>query len=170
MVPPCSDRVSRAPPYSYISRFSTRTRLSLSQVNLSMLFRFFTAHRSARPVSLATTPRVSFDFLSYGYLDVSIHRVRLANLCIQSAIILSYWVPPFGYSRIKAYSQLPVTFRRVSRPSSPLIAKASTRCPSLLDSHYAYVQSYLTHTVRKLLPLTDLHVLLNSLCLTHIRL
>ena len=45
-------------------------------------------HRSARPVSLATTPRVSFDFLSYGYLDVSIHRVRFNNLCIQSLMTL----------------------------------------------------------------------------------
>ena len=145
MVPPCSDKVSRAPPYSYISRFSTRTRLSLSQVNLSRLFRFFTTHRSARPVSLATTPRVSFDFLSCGYLDVSIHRVRYFNLCIQLKLTLACRVAPFGLSRINARSQLPVNFRRVPRPSSPLIAKASTRCPSLLDSHYAYVKSYQPH-------------------------
>ena len=145
MVPPCSDRVSRAPPYSYISIFSTRTRLSLSKVNLSMLFRFFNTHRSAIPVSLATTPRVSFDFLSCGYLDVSVHHVRHFNLCIQSKLMLAHWVAPFGYSRIKACSQLPRTFRRVPRPSSPLIAKASTRCPSLLDSHYAYVRSHRTY-------------------------
>ena len=31
-------------------------------------------------------------------------------------------VPPFGNSWIKAYSQLPMTYRRVSRPSSPLTA------------------------------------------------
>ena len=30
---------------------------------------------SALPVSLATTSRVSFDFLSYSYLDVSVHCV-----------------------------------------------------------------------------------------------
>ena len=41
---------------------------------------------------------------------------------------LAWWVPPFGYPRIKAYSQLPAAFRSVSRPSSPLIAKASTKC------------------------------------------
>ena len=107
-----------------------------------MLFRFFKIHRLARPVSLATTPRVSFDFLSYGYLDVSVHRVRFTDLCIQSAITPKRWVAPFGYPRITARSQLPEAFRRVPRPSSPLIAKASTRCPSLLDSHYAYVWSY----------------------------
>ena len=48
------------------------------------------------------------------------------------------WVPPFGHFRIKAFSQLPETFRSVTRPSSPLTAKASTRCPYytwLLLSH-----------------------------------
>ena len=39
------------------------------------------------------------------------------------------WVSPFGDSRIKAYSQLPATYRSVSRPSSPVHAKASTKCP-----------------------------------------
>ena len=145
MVPPSSDRVSRAPPYSKIKWLSTHTRLSLSTVNLSMLFWFLSSHRLAIPVSLATTTRVSFDFLSCGYLDVSVHHVRLFNLCIQLKITPKRRVAPFGYPRITAYSQLPEAFRRVSRPSSPLIAKASTRCPSLLDSHYAYVESYQSH-------------------------
>lgn len=39
------------------------------------------------------------------------------------------WVSPFGHFRIKGCSRLPGTFRRVPRPSSPLDAKASTRCP-----------------------------------------
>ena len=43
------------------------------------------------------------------------------------------WVAPFGNVRIKACSQLPEPFRSVLRPSSPLSAKASTRCPCLLD-------------------------------------
>ena len=38
------------------------------------------------------------------------------------------WVSPFGNPRIKAYSQLPMAYRSVSRPSSPLCAKASTKC------------------------------------------
>ena len=49
------------------------------------------------------------------------------------------WVAPFGNFRIKACSQLPGTYRNVLRPSSPLSAKASTKCPSLLDP---------THTVQ----------------------
>ena len=36
------------------------------------------------------------------------------------------WVSPFGHCRIKACCQLPDTFRRLPRPSSPLTAKAST--------------------------------------------
>ena len=38
-------------------------------------------------------------------------------------------VAPFGDPRIKACSRLPTAFRSVPRPSSPLGAKASTRCP-----------------------------------------
>ena len=42
-------------------------------------------------------------------------------------------VAPFGNPRINACSQLPEAYRSVLRPSSPLGAKASTRCPCLLD-------------------------------------
>ena len=38
-------------------------------------------------------------------------------------------VSPFGNPRIKACSRLPVAYRNVLRPSSPLSAKASTKCP-----------------------------------------
>jgi hypothetical protein len=41
------------------------------------------------------------------------------------------WVAPFGDPRIEARSRLPEAYRSVPRPSSPLDAKASTRCPSL---------------------------------------
>ena len=43
------------------------------------------------------------------------------------------WVSPFGHCRIKACCQLPDTFRRLPRPSSPLTAKASTVCAYSLD-------------------------------------
>ena len=41
------------------------------------------------------------------------------------------WVAPFGHPGITDRSHLPRAFRSVPRPSSPLSAKASTRCPSL---------------------------------------
>ena len=105
-------------------------------VSFSTLFRFLLLYPSADPISLATTLGVSVDFLSCRYLDVSVPRVRFAFLCIQNAITIAGWVPPFGYPRINAYSQLPTAFRSVLRPSSPLIAKAFTKCPYLsLDSY-----------------------------------
>ena len=39
------------------------------------------------------------------------------------------WVAPFGYPGINDRSHLPRAFRSVPRPSSPLSAKASTKCP-----------------------------------------
>jgi hypothetical protein len=39
------------------------------------------------------------------------------------------WVAPFGNPRIKVCSRLPGAYRNVLRPSSPLRAKASTKCP-----------------------------------------
>ena len=39
------------------------------------------------------------------------------------------WVAPFGDPRIKGCSPLPAAFRSVPRPSSPVHAKASTKCP-----------------------------------------
>src|SRR5262245_12431407 len=42
-----------------------------------------------------------------------------------------WWVAPFGDPGITDRSHLPRAFRSVPRPSSPLSAKASTRCPYL---------------------------------------
>src|SRR5215469_5292841 len=47
------------------------------------------------------------------------------------AISLAGGVAPFGDPGITDRSHLPRAFRSVPRPSSPLSAKASTRCPSL---------------------------------------
>ena len=130
-----SDRIPRVPPYSRIYIFSTHTGLSPTMVNFSTLFRFLYIYPSAGPISLATTFGVSVDFLSYRYLDVSVPCVRFNTLCVQILIQITLWVPPFGYPRINAYSQLPAAFRSVSRPSSPLIAQASAKCSYLsLDS------------------------------------
>ena len=46
-------------------------------------------------------------------------------------------VSPFGHPRIKGCSRLPAAYRRVPRPSSPLGAKAFTKCPYLTLDHFA---------------------------------
>src|SRR5271155_6259117 len=105
------------------------------------------------PRSLATTSGVSVDVLSSGYLDVSVPRVSLKPPILFRDLIPSFdngnpkphrprfrdrkvsefryrrWVSPFGNPRIKAPSQLLAAYRSVVRPSSPLSAKASTKCP-----------------------------------------
>ena len=66
-----------------------------------------------------------FVFFSSGYLDVSVHRVSLYKDDWSSTSRVS----PFGNLRIKGYLLLPVAYRSLLRPSSPLRAKASTKCP-----------------------------------------
>jgi hypothetical protein len=132
MVPPCSDRISRVPPYSKIQLLSTCTGLSPYIAWLSIQFQFLHLDHWPGPRSLAATNGVSVDVLSSGYLDVSVPRVRFSNLCIQLEIPHMWWVSPFGNLRINAYSRLPTAYRSVLRPSSPLSAKASTRCPFAL--------------------------------------
>ena len=67
-------------------------------------------------------------FFSSGYLDVSVHQVPDAWLCIHhttTEVLLSQ-VSPFRDLRIKVYLPLPEAFRSLSRLSSALSAKAST--------------------------------------------
>jgi hypothetical protein len=58
-------------------------------------------------------------------------RSRFLSLCIQDkdSRVLPYWVAPFGYLRVNAFFQLTEAFRRYTRPSSPVDAKASTNSP-----------------------------------------
>ncbi len=77
MVPRCSDRISRVPPYLI-------RRIELPIRGCHPLWPTFPgcschSHRSAGPRSLAATRGVSVDFLSSGYLDVSVPRVCLFN-------------------------------------------------------------------------------------------
>ena len=83
MVPPRSDRISRVPPYSKILVRFTGTGLSPYIAVLSRTFPLSHLDHWPGPRSLATTSGVSVDFLSSGYLDVSVRQVRFAYLCIQ---------------------------------------------------------------------------------------
>ncbi len=109
------------------------TGLSPSMAALSRAFSYNQSSLRASPRSLVATYGISVDFFSSGYLDISVHQVRFQQLCIHCRIPASGWVSPFGHYRIKACCQLPDTFRRLPRPSSPLTAKASTVCAYSLD-------------------------------------
>ena len=115
-----------------LARF-TPTWPSHSMAPFSKGFGLYTQNYWPGPRSLATTNGVSVDVLSSGYLDVSVPQVCLVYLCIQYTIPHMRWVFPFGYLWIKGCSHLPTAFRSVLRPSSPLSAKASTKCPFALD-------------------------------------
>src|SRR5689334_11806133 len=82
----------------------------------------------AHPISLATTLGISVDLFSCSYLDVSVRRVRFACLCIQHAMTYKAGFPHSEILGSKLVCQLPEAYRRLLRPSSPVIAKASTMC------------------------------------------
>ena len=72
----------------------------------------------AVPLSLATTQGVSVDFLSSGYLDVSVPPLTRAWLCVHQALTrhCPCRVYPFGNPRIKGCSTPP---RGLSQSSTP---------------------------------------------------
>ena len=114
MVPPRSDRISRVPPYSRMMVRRSRTGLSPTSAGLSSPFRFALHHHWPDPRSLATTNGVSIDFLSSGYLDVSVLPVRLLYLCIQYRISPKGWVSPFGHAWIKSCLPAPHAFSQAT--------------------------------------------------------
>ena len=77
MVPRSSDRISRVPPY-LIRPIDLPIR-GCHPLWLCFPTHSSHSHGSAGPRSLAATGGVSVDFLSSGYLDVSVPRVRFLN-------------------------------------------------------------------------------------------
>ncbi len=67
------------------------------------------------------------------------------------------WVSPFRNLRITGYCRLPEAYRRLSRLSSPLTAKASTMCASLLD-----------HTTPSSLSTTKACIIMNDNDITYV--
>ena len=66
---------------------------------------------------------------------------RLPSL--RNGIPSGYRVAPFGDHRINSYLQIPGAFRSLSRPSSPLRAKASSVRPSLLSFQHTILVSFI---------------------------
>ena len=71
----------------------------------------------ALPRSLATTYGITVVFSSSAYLDVSVQQV-----CVLYVPTSSGQVAPFGNLRINSCVLIPVAYRSLSRPSSPLRA------------------------------------------------
>ena len=69
--------------------------------------------------------------LSPTILAVATCLIVMSTLILVSAELLrrhKSWVFPFGNFRIKAFIQLPETYRSITRPSSTFSAKASIKC------------------------------------------
>ena len=145
MVPPYSQRIPRVRWYSGYqsssSHFAYRalTVSGLASHPIRLCYKVLISVRTPRvllllvwplPRSLATTSGISFDFSSSGYLDVSVPRVPLLNLCIQLRILdsSSRWFPNSEICGYNGYLLLPAAYRSLSRPSSAPDAKAFTLC------------------------------------------
>ncbi len=129
MVPPCSDRISRVPPYSRILKHLRIRGYHPLWPNFPECFAYLlrtTGLFRVRSPLLAESLLMSvppgtemFQFPGFA-----------SSTYVFSERYPCGWVAPFGYPRINACSRLPVAFRSVPRPSSPPGAKASTECPS----------------------------------------
>ncbi len=137
MVPPYSDRITRVPPYFSLAQYHTD------------LFAYGTITLYSRPFQ---TVLLSSVLSLTGFSDFARHYFRNLGWCLFLELLRCFSSP--GSPRITMYSlcdtlsggfphseisgsklicQLPEAYRRLSRPSSPVIAKASTTCTSSLD-------------------------------------
>ena len=124
MVLPRSSRVSRAPPYSWIV--------------------FVLPVRGYHPLRPSFPERSSYISIITGLVRVRSPLLTESQLMsfppgtemfqfsgfAPSRVTLQCRVSPFGNLRIKGCLHLPTAYRSMPRPSSPLVAKASTRCSS----------------------------------------
>ena len=150
MVPPCSDRISRVPPYSSPRSLPSHTGLSPILPDFpdcSANFDQGTGLLRVRSPLLAESQLMSFPpgtemFQFPGFASAT--------------YVFSYGSPcggvsPFGCPWIKACSRLPMAFRSVPRPSSPPGAKASTECPFVVQFYLTTIQR-IEHTSNRYPP------------------
>ena len=117
MVPPCSHRIPRVQRYSGYcqlnSPFRYRTFTFFGMLFHTFLLDLLIHYAVLTPnvllllvwpisLSLATTQKISVDFSSSPYLDVSVQAVPLIRLCIQRMMtrLSSCRIAPFGNPRI----------------------------------------------------------------------
>ena len=113
MVPLSSNKVSRASPY-LIRQYVRFVYGAITHYGHTFQSVPLQTNCSANPRSLAATKGISVDFFSYGYLDVSVPRVRFTTLCIQVA--MTTVVAGFPHSEIsgsKPICWLPEAYRKL---------------------------------------------------------
>ncbi len=133
MVLRCSDRISRVPPYLI-------RPITLPIRGCHPLWRSFPgsschAHGSAGPRSLAATRGVSVDFLSSGYLDVSVPRVCF---CKPMYSVHKYLV----YPAVKCLAAITTKYQ-VGCPIRKFLDQSSFSAPQdLSQSITSFIASY----------------------------
>ncbi len=144
MVPPCSDRISRVPPYSSLQLCITCTGLSPTMARLSRRFHLSQLKHWPSPRSLATTSGVSVDVLSSRYLDVSVpwvcfyspilfrDRYLLSDNRKSEAIFATYPMPCEHLARTNMTSKF-----RLSKVGCPIRRSAGQR---LFAPHHSISQ------------------------------
>ena len=139
MVPPASDKISRVSPYSGSRWASSRFRIrdlhplrSAFQCRSPTMILAVSRSFNPRPRSgLGSSPFARRYLGNHSYFlflqvlrcfsSLSLASLQLSVHCRISGLYPG-WVPPFGHRRIVACLLLPVAFRCLLRPSSPLCA------------------------------------------------
>ena len=133
MVPPSSDRISRVPPYLSSTQFHKRlfsygTITHYGQrfqaVLISQLLKKTRLFRFRSPL-LSESRLMSFPRATEMF---QFTRFALHAYVFSMQYLLRGGFPHSEISGSKLICQLPEAYRRLSRPSSPIIAKASTTC------------------------------------------
>ena len=139
MVPADSDRIPRVPPYSgyqpeYIL-YVYRTVTSFGRPFHTVPLRILLLKSTLQPHTCQNRRGLGLFLFARHYSGNHCCFLFLRVLrCFSSPGSLpvytgypdkSGWVPPFGHPRINGYLHLPAASRSLSRPSSPLRAKAS---------------------------------------------
>jgi len=138
MVPPYSDRISRVPPYLSQAQYHT------GHFTYGAITRYGQHFPGCSVMSCAITCRLlrfrspllsESRLMSFPRATEMFQFTRFAShdLCIQSCDTFAGGFPHSEISGSKLICQLPEAYRRLSRPSSPIIAKASTTCSYSLD-------------------------------------
>ena len=144
MGPPASQRIPRVRWYSgywpLASSFIYRTLTFFGSASHPIRLDSTRLRQSSTPwvfllsvwplaLSLATTRRISFDFFSSGYLDVSVPRVPYVNLCIQ---LTFHGSSPWGFPHSEIHGSMLIY-------SSPwLIAVSHVLLRLLMPRHSPY--------------------------------